>query len=90
MPASGKIIRDARDRLGLTTAVVAERINEKHGYLERVERGELAPTLALAKKLEKELGIKLVEKVTSSITPTLSKQKFSEPTLGDLIDEGEK
>ena len=84
----GKIIKNAREKLGLGRAVIAEKINEKESYLERIERGELTPTFAVARKLEKELGIKLVEKVQASVAPSTSNsKKFSEPTLADLLEE---
>lgn len=84
----GKIIKNAREKIGLSRSVVAEKINEKESYLERIERGELTPTFTVAKKLEKELGIKLIEKVQASVAPsTSSSKKFSEPTLEDMLEE---
>lgn len=84
----GKLIKNAREKLGLSRSVVAEKINEKESYLERIERGELTPTFAVARKLEKELGIKLLEKVQASVAPsTSSSKKFSEPTLADMLEE---
>jgi len=84
----GKIIKDARENIGLSRSVVAEKINEKESYLERIERGELTPTFTVARKLEKELGITLVEKVQASVAPsTASSKKFSEPTLADMLEE---
>lgn len=81
-------IRKAREKTGLPISVVAERINEMESYLERIERGKIMPTFTVAKKLEKELGIKLIEKVETSVAPTPTAQKkFSEPTLGDMLEE---
>ena len=85
-------IKKARQKMGLPVSVVAERINEMESYLERIERGKITPTFAVAKKLEKELGIKLIEKVEASVSPSeLSRgKKFTEPTLGDLLEAGGK
>jgi len=84
----GKIIKKAREKIGLSRSVVAEKINEKESYLERIERGELIPTFPVAKKLERELGITLIEKVQASVAPsTGGSKKFSEPTLADLVEE---
>jgi len=84
-------IRKARQKLGLPVAVVAERINEKRSHLEAIERGGIRPTIATAKKLEKELNIKLVEKPKIEVAPSVSKSaKFSEPTLADMIEKKEK
>ena len=51
----------------------------------------ITPTIATAKKLEKELNIKLVEKPKIEVAPSVSKSaKFSEPTLADMIEKKEK
>ncbi|MGC8676267.1 MAG: multiprotein bridging factor aMBF1 [Candidatus Micrarchaeia archaeon] len=55
----GEEIRKAREKLGLPLKVLAERINEKASTLLRVEEQKTLPSEKLAKKLEKELGIKL-------------------------------
>jgi len=84
-----KIIKKARESLGLPLPVLAEKIKESRGYMEKIERGELKPTLATARKLENELGIKLIEK-TAEVAPSIShKKQSSEPTLGDLLEKGE-
>jgi putative transcription factor len=82
-----KLIKQARQKMKLPVAVVAERINEKESYLQAIEGGRLTPTMAVAKKLEKELGIKLIEKVEGSAAPVAaSSKKFSTPTLGDMVE----
>ena len=55
----GKIIRNAREKAGVSTAVVAERIKEKENYIKAIEQGRFMPTIPVARKLEKELNIKL-------------------------------
>ncbi len=83
----GKILRRAREKMRLPLSVVAERINEKESYLEKIEREEMVPTFAVARKLEKELGITLIEKVSASVAPAAAeKKRFSEPTLGDMLE----
>lgn len=83
-----KIIKTARQKMKLHLSVVAERIREKESYLHAIENGRLSPTIEVAKKLEKELGIKLIEKVESSTGPSASSSsKFSEPTLGDMVSK---
>jgi putative transcription factor len=82
-----RIIKAKREELGLPLAVVAERINEKESYLEKIERGDLLPSLAVAKKLERALGIKLIEKIKEEISATSTKPlKFEEPSLADLLE----
>jgi putative transcription factor len=87
----GRTIRNARQKMGLAVAVVAERINERESYLEHIEREELVPTFKVARKLEKELGIKLIEKVQPSVSATTEKKgEFREPTLGDILESQKK
>lgn len=88
----GKIIKNARERAGLPISVVAERVNEKESYLNAIEKERLKPTVAVAKKLERELKVKLVEKVEQAMAPSAasSTKKFSEPTLGDMLEEKKK
>ena len=83
----GAIIKKARDKAGLKLEIIAERINERESYLDGIENGRMAPTLPVARKLEKELGIKLVEKVVREVTTETrpSSGRFSEPTLGDML-----
>ncbi len=85
------VIRKKREELRLPLAVVAERIGEKESFLEKVERGSLLPALPVAKKLEKELGIKLIEKVQGGIVVGgVKKTPFSEPSLADILEASKK
>jgi len=83
----GKIIKKARDRLSLKMAVVAEKINEKESYLDAIENERLRPTIAVARKLERELGIKIIEKVKEEQVASSSTKsaRFTEPTLADAL-----
>jgi putative transcription factor len=87
----GRIIKGAREKSGLPVAVVAERINEKESYLTALEHERFMPTLEVARKLEKELGVKLIEK-TQSVAggPAASAKGFSEPTLADMVEAKKK
>jgi putative transcription factor len=83
----GKKMRAARDKMGLKLAIVAEKINEKESYLDALETQRMFPTFEVAKKLERELGIKLIEKIANEMVSgsSVSKSRFSEPTLGDVL-----
>ena len=75
----------ARNNRDLTRTAVAEIINEKESFLERIEKGKARPDEALAKKLEKELEIELLEEVSvGNFEP--SKGKKGPLTLGDIIE----
>ncbi|MCX6772505.1 MAG: hypothetical protein NTV88_01910 [Candidatus Micrarchaeota archaeon] len=51
----GSLIAGARKRMGLPLEVLAERINEKHSFLERVEHEKTLPDVKLCHKLQKYL-----------------------------------
>jgi len=81
------LVRRAREKLGLTTAELAVRVREKETVIKRIESGKLRPTLDLAKRLEKALGIKLIEQVSSEEKPsTIGESGKPELTLGDLAN----
>jgi putative transcription factor len=73
----------ARNSKGLTKKEFAARINEKLSVVHKLERGELNPDDKLMKKLEKELGISLKEKVSDV---KVEKRAYNTNlTLGDFI-----
>lgn len=86
MDGYGSIIIEARKRMGLPLEVLAERINEKHSFLERVEHEKTLPDERLARKLEKELGIKLLQEVSSGAAVDVKSRQEGGVTLGDIIE----
>jgi len=58
-PEFPKVIRDARNKKGITHDQLGQKINEKVTLLKKVETGTIKPDEILSKKLEKFLGIKL-------------------------------
>jgi len=76
------LIRQARESMGLTQADVAKLIGEKESIVRRLESGRMAPTLELAKKLEKLLKIKLYEEVRQE--QESPKPHEFQLTLGDV------
>lgn len=81
----GKLMADARKRMGLPLEVLAERISEKLSFLERVEHEKTLPDEKLAHKLQKELGIKLLQGVASASGQATSAAKGG-MTLGDILE----
>lgn len=79
----GEQIKKAREKLGFPLKVLAERISEQESTLRRVEQGRGLPTETLRKKLEKELGIKLVERKLGD-NSSGSFGKKGPMTLGDM------
>ncbi|MEM3564990.1 MAG: multiprotein-bridging factor 1 family protein, partial [Candidatus Jordarchaeaceae archaeon] len=78
-------IRRAREGKGLSHEELAKKINERVTIIKKIETGKMQPSLALVKKLEKELQINLTEKSDSKIMTTTSKDQSKELTLGDII-----
>jgi len=84
----GEAIRKAREKLGLPLNVLAERISEKASTLLRIEEEKTLPSDKIVKKLEKELGIKLLEPKKDVPSAHL---KPDEPiTLWDAAEKKEK
>lgn len=81
----GKLIAEARKKMGLPMDVLAERINEKLSFLERVEHERTLPDEKLCRKLEKELRIKLLSGVVETAGVATSGGKGG-MTLGDILE----
>lgn len=62
VPDYAEIIRSARSRMNMTQDELAAKILERKNVLASIERGDLLPEIKTARKLEKVLGISLVEK----------------------------
>ncbi|OGS42912.1 MAG: TIGR00270 family protein [Euryarchaeota archaeon RBG_16_62_10] len=79
----GARIRNARSKKGMTQKDLAMKINERVTVLSKVESGDMTPEDKLVAKLEKELGIKLKEKVAEVLASKPSGTRSL--TLADLI-----
>lgn len=62
VPEYPELINQARSRLSWTQEDLANKLLEKKNVLAKIERGDLTPSLKLARKIEKILDIKLLEK----------------------------
>lgn len=78
-----EIVKEARRKKGLNIKKLADIINEKESTLQRVETNKFTPSFSLAKKLEKQLNIKLIEKVKVEFNKEKTDQK--ELTLQDIV-----
>ncbi|MBI4918551.1 TIGR00270 family protein [archaeon] len=79
-----KLIRQAREKLGLTQEEFAKRLNERESFIQKVENGSLEPSIDTARKLEKLLNIKLVEEVVEEHLVG-GKKGPQTVTIGDLV-----
>lgn len=83
----GSRIRAARERRGLSQKDFARLIAEKESIVSKLEAGQFEPPLLMARKLERLLGITLVERRKAE--PAEAGQKPSKPavlTIGDVAD----
>ncbi len=80
-----EIIRGIREKLGLTQADFAKKLGERESLMRKIEDGKLIPTIQLAKKIEREFGVHLVEEIDATEFSVKSPEK-EEVTLGDVVD----
>jgi len=80
----------AREKMRIERKVLAEMINEMDSFLERVEHGKTLPDERLARKLEKALGIKLIETdADEKYVPVVHGERKG-LTLGDVVNVKKK
>lgn len=57
------LIRQAREKMGLSQDALAKKINEKVSVIKLIETGKLKPSILLGKKIERVLKINLFTRV---------------------------
>jgi len=77
-----EIIKQARKKKGLTRENLGFKIGERTVTISKIENGDLRPSDKMIAKLEKELGISLLEKVKKVTT---DRHVNTGLTLGDFI-----
>lgn len=79
------IIKEARERAGLTKDALAAMTGVKVSVIRRIEEGTLVPPVNLARKLERILKVKLVEELIEESQPRSTGVGTRwEQTLGDV------
>jgi putative transcription factor len=78
------IIRQARERNGWSREDLAEKVYEKASVINRLETGKMVPDIKLARKLERILNIKLLEKVEDIKSEDLGHKAQRGATIGDI------
>ena len=79
-----ELIKKKRESLNLSQKDFAIKINEKESIIHKIETGAFEPSLALAKKLEKMLNIKLIEEHEEK-HEKFKRNKIEGFNLGDFI-----
>ena len=82
-----QLIRKAREQKGMTQEEFANSLNEKESILAKWESGTLRPRLGIARQLERQLNLVLVEKDVMGTVEVDKKKKgpTDEFTLGDFV-----
>jgi putative transcription factor len=75
-------IRHAREEKGLSSKDLAMQLKEKEHLIRKIENSELIPEEDVRKKLEKALGIRLIDTLVSEDAKKVPGKLA--PTLGDL------
>jgi putative transcription factor len=78
-------IEAARKKKGLTREELGFKIGERTVTIAKLEHGDLRPSDQMIAKLEKELGISLMEDVKAAMSPGTSIRTRDGFTLGDFI-----
>jgi len=87
----GLVVKRRREELGMTQEDLARKLKVKLSYIKKVEANKIVPEYSLILKLEKILGVKLIE--TTDLEDERVKYVYEEefpegPTLGDLMFRG--
>lgn len=78
-------IKQARERGGMTQEFLAKAMAEKERVLQKIEAGHNEPSIALARKMENFLKIKLIEKIELKTERKTLELSDGSMTIGDLI-----
>ena len=87
----GLVVKRRREELGLTQEDLARKLKVKLSYIKKVEAGRIVPEYSLVVKLEKILGVKLIETVdleSERVKYVYEEDVEEGPTLGDLMFRG--
>jgi len=88
----GSAIKKARERLGLKQEEFGKRLNIKESMLHQLESESFKPSIDIARRLEKELHIKIVEEILpgskdeSASSGISDKTRSGTFTLGDMLN----
>ncbi|MFP4403055.1 MAG: multiprotein bridging factor aMBF1 [Candidatus Woesearchaeota archaeon] len=80
------LIKQKREKLGLKQNEFALKISEKESLIQNIERGNITPSLELAKKFERFLNIKLIDTYEEVRNTKKKVVKNTKLTIGDIIN----
>jgi|YelNatPaOPRAMG01_1025707.scaffolds.fasta_scaffold04256_14 putative transcription factor len=59
----GKVIKKRREEMGLSQEELANKLQEKRNLIAKIEREEIKPNREIGRKIEKLMGIRILEKI---------------------------
>lgn len=80
------LIRIAREKKGWSREEFAKNIYEKASVINRIESGKMIPDIKLAKKIEKILNIKILDKIEDEQPDDLTPSRRGGTTIGDIAN----
>ncbi|MBN1793077.1 TIGR00270 family protein [Candidatus Woesearchaeota archaeon] len=83
------VLRQAREKAGLTQKEFANKLMERESLIHNLESGHMKPSIDLARKLEKALKVSLIEQVEVESTGVSGsgEKKGAGLTIGDLLSK---
>lgn len=78
-------VKNAREKLNIKQEELAARINEKASLIHSIETGHLVPTMAIAKKLENTLNIRIIDYYKLDSAPSRLDFNNTSMKIGDLL-----
>lgn len=81
----GQLIHEARQKKGWKQEELARKVNEPTSTISHLELGKMAPPRKIAQKLEKVLGIRLIEQGAEAGKVELDRSPEAAITLGDVV-----
>jgi putative transcription factor len=78
------VIRMAREKKGWSREELAKNLYEKASVISRIESGKMIPDIKLARKIEKILNIKILDKIEDEQPEDLTPSRRGGTTIGDI------
>jgi putative transcription factor len=79
-----EIMRRKREKMGLTQEEFAKKLNERESIIHNIEKGTFYPPISLARKLERQLDIKLVDETKFDVK--IEHSGGENMTIGDILN----
>ncbi|MBT3464299.1 TIGR00270 family protein, partial [archaeon] len=77
------LIRTKREQMNLKQEEFAKMLTEKESIIHKIESGTYKPSISMAKKIERQLGLKLREEI--EIEEIEIKKTKGSLTIGDML-----